>query len=54
MGAEKPHRRSWDEGLAKPVQESRDQGLGYGTIGTKLGITASKVRRIQNATAEFA
>ena len=29
----------------------RAQGLGYGTIGTKLGITASKVRRILNATA---
>ena len=44
-------KRTWDEGLAKTVQEMRAQGLGYGTIGTKLDINASKVRRILNATA---
>ena len=44
-------KRTWDEGLAKTVVEMRAEGLGYGTIGTKLGINASKVRRILNATA---
>ena len=43
--------RTWDEGLASKVVEMRDQGMGYGTFGTKLGITGSKVRRILNATA---
>lgn len=42
-------KRTWDEGLANTVQELREQGLGYGTIGTKLGITTSKVRRILEA-----
>ena len=50
-GVKMGRKRTWDEGLAYTVQEMRDQGLGYGTIGTKLGITASKVRRILNATA---
>ena len=50
-GVKMGRKRTWDEGLANTVQEMRDQGLGYGTIGTKLGITASKVRRILNATA---
>ena len=50
-GVKMGRKRTWDEGLAKTVQEMRDQGLGYGTIGTKLGITPSKVRRILNATA---
>ena len=39
-------KRSWDDGLATTVRELRKAGNGYGTIGTKLGITASKVRRI--------
>lgn len=42
-------KRSWDTGLANTVQELREQGLGYGTIGTKLGISTSKVRRILEA-----
>lgn len=42
-------KRSWDAGLANTVQELREQGLGYGTIGTKLGISTSKVRRILEA-----
>ena len=42
-------KRTWDEGLANTVQELRQQGLGYGSIGTKLGITTSKVRRILEA-----
>ena len=53
-GVKMGRKRTWDEGLANTVQEMRGQGLGYGTIGTKLGITASKVRRILNATAEVA
>ena len=44
-------KRTWDEGQASTVVEMRDQGMGYGTFGTKLGVTASKVRRILNATA---
>ena len=43
--------RTWDEGLAKTVEEKRAQGLGYGTICTKLGISARKGRRNLNATA---
>ena len=42
-------KRTWDEGLAYTVKELRQQGLGYGSIGTKLGITTSKVRRILEA-----
>ena len=45
-GVKMGRKRTWDEGLANTVQELREQGLGYGTIGTKLGITTSKVRRI--------
>ena len=44
-------KRTWDEGLAKTVRELRQQGSGYGTIATKLGITSSKVRRILAAPA---
>ena len=44
-------KRTWDEGKARMVVEMRDQGMGYGTFGMKLGINASKVRRILNATA---
>ena len=44
-------KRTWDEGQASTVVEMRDQGMGYGTFGTKLGVTASKVRRMLNATA---
>ena len=44
-------KRTWDEGQASTVVEMRDQGMGYGTFGTELGVTASKVRRILNATA---
>lgn len=43
-------KRTWDEGLANTVKELREQGLGYGTIGTKLGLTTSKVRRILEAS----
>ena len=32
----------------------RDQGLGHGTIGMKLGITVGKLRRILNASAVVA
>ena len=45
-GVKMGRKRTWDAGLATTVQELREQGLGYGTIGTKLGITTSKVRRI--------
>lgn len=48
-GVKMGRKRTWDEGLSNTVQELREQGLGYGTIGTKLGITASKVRRILEA-----
>ena len=44
-------KRTWDEGQASTVVEMRDQGMGYGTFGTELGVTASKVRRILNVTA---
>jgi len=44
-------KRSWDSGLAHTVQEMRQQGHGYGTIGTKLGISTGKVRRILDAVA---
>lgn len=50
-GVKHGRKRTWDEGLAKTVQEKRAQGLGYGRIFTKLGISASKARRILNATA---
>ena len=50
-GVKMGRKRTWDEGLANTVRELRDEGAGYGTIGTKLGITASKVRRILSATA---
>ena len=46
MGAEMPHRGNWDEGLANKAREMRVQSLDCGTIGTKLGIVTSKVRRI--------
>ena len=48
-GVKMGRKRSWDAGLANTVREMRDQGMGYGTIGTKLGIHASKVRRILDA-----
>ena len=38
------------EGLANTVRDVRDQGAGYGTIASKLGITNGKVRRILNAS----
>ena len=44
-------KRTWDEGLASTVVEMRDQGMGFGTFGMKLGVTASKVRRILHDTA---
>ena len=44
-------KRTWDEGKARTMVEMRGQGMGYGTFGTKLGITGSKVRRILKATA---
>ena len=49
-GVKMGRKRSWDAGLANTVREMRDQGMGYGTIGTKLGIHASKVRRILDAS----
>ena len=45
-GVKMGRKRTWDEGLANTVKELRQQGSGYGTIATKLGITSSKVRRI--------
>lgn len=45
-GVKMGRKRSWDKGLANTVTELREQGLGYGTIASKLGIHASKVRRI--------
>lgn len=39
-------KRTWGDGLAATVAELREQGLGYGAISTKLGISTSKVRRI--------
>lgn len=39
-------KRTWTPGLAATVLELRAQGLGYGTIATRLGITDGKVRRI--------
>ena len=39
-------KRTWGDGLAATVAELREQGLGYGAIATKLGISTSKVRRI--------
>ena len=39
-------KRTWTEAQATTVREMRDQGLGYGTIATKLNISVSKVRRI--------
>ena len=48
-GVKMGRKRSWDAGLANTVIEMRDSGMGYGTIGTKLGIHASKVRRILDA-----
>ncbi|MEB3361088.1 MAG: recombinase family protein [Synechococcaceae cyanobacterium] len=41
-------KRTWNGGLTATVLELRAAGLGYNAIGTKLGITASKVRRILN------
>ena len=43
-------KHAWCEGLANTVRDVRDQGAGYGTIATKLGITNGKVRRILNAS----
>ena len=48
-GVKMGRKRTWDEGLASTVRELRGEGLGYGTIGTKLGISTSKVRRILEA-----
>jgi len=48
-GVKMGRKRSWDAGLANTVREMREQGMGYGTIGTKLGIHSSKVRRILEA-----
>ena len=45
-GVKMGRKRTWDEGLAKTVRDLRGAGDGYGTIGTKLGISTSKVRRI--------
>ncbi|WP_415409649.1 hypothetical protein ACLM45_12880 [Synechococcus sp. A10-1-5-9] len=45
-GVKMGRKRTWDAGLAATVKELREQGSGYGTIATKLGITSSKVRRI--------
>lgn len=42
-------KRTWSPGQANTVRELREQGHGYGTIATKLGITSSKVRRILEA-----
>lgn len=42
-------KRTWGDGLASTVNELRGQGLGYGAIATKLGISVSKVRRILGA-----
>ena len=53
-GVKMGRKRTWDAGLAATVKELCEQGSGYGTIATKLGITASKVRRILNATAAAA
>ena len=53
-GVKMGRKRTWDEGLANTVRELREEGAGYGTIATKLGITIGKVRRILNATAEAA
>ena len=44
-------KRTWDEGQTSMVVEMRNQEMVYGTISTKMCITASKVRRILNATA---
>lgn len=45
-GVKMGRKRTYDLGLANTVLEMREQGLGYGTIGKKLGIHESKVRRI--------
>ena len=45
-GVKMGRKRTYDLGLANTVIEMREQGLGYGTIGKKLGIHESKVRRI--------
>ena len=50
-GVKLGRKRTWDEAQASTVLEMRDQAMVYGTISTKLGITASKVRWILNATA---
>ena len=42
-------KRQWTEGLGKTVAELRQQGMGYGAIATRLGITDGKVRRILHA-----
>jgi DNA invertase Pin-like site-specific DNA recombinase len=39
-------KRTWTDAQAITVREMRDQGLGYGTIATKLNVSVSKVRRI--------
>jgi hypothetical protein len=39
-------KRTWTDAQAITVREMRDQGLGYGSIATKLNISVSKVRRI--------
>jgi hypothetical protein len=39
-------KRTYDLAVVNTVLEMREQGLGYGTIGKKLGIHESKVRRI--------
>ena len=44
-------KRTWDEGQTSMVVEMRNQEMVYGTISTKMCITARKVRRILNATA---
>ena len=49
-GVKMSRKRTWDKGLANMVRELREEGAGYGTIATKLGITSSKVRRILSAT----
>ena len=43
-------KHAWCEGLANTVRDVRDQGAGYGTFATNLGITNGKVRRILNAS----
>ena len=45
-GVKMGRKRTYDLAVVNTVLEMREQGLGYGTIGKKLGIHASKVRRI--------